>query len=127
METRHKVPLNLWGPVKDEILQVLRDVARRSEGKTISYSQLSAKLTKFPIPPESPALREMLCEVSESEDAAGRGMLSVVVVKKTGDKMPGNGFFNLATRLGRVAPSREALWISEMKLVHAANARGPRP
>ncbi len=45
MTTRYEVPIDLWTPVRDEILQVLRDVAR---GKTtVSYSSLAAEVTRL--------------------------------------------------------------------------------
>ena len=43
----------------------------------------------------------ILAEISREEDAAGRGMLSAVVVHKKGIKRPGTGFFKLAKELGR--------------------------
>jgi len=71
--------------------------------------------------PESQALAAMLDEVStESCNASpDRGMLSVVVVHKSGDKRPGSGFFQLAKRLRRVGPNddEEAVWIRELHLV----------
>jgi hypothetical protein len=42
----------------------------------------------------------MLGEIS-LEGAAGRGMLSVIVVHKDGDMQPGPGFFELAEELDR--------------------------
>jgi hypothetical protein len=59
-------------------LQVLRDVARRRA--LITYSGLAAKVTRFSFAPESYALHDLLGEIARSEDAAGRGMLSVLVV-----------------------------------------------
>jgi hypothetical protein len=35
----------------------------------------------------------MLGEISQEEDEAGHGMLSVIVVHKYGDMQPGPGFF----------------------------------
>ena len=43
----------------------------------------------------------MLGEISSEEDAAGRGMLTVLVVHRAGDMQPGPGFFELAKQLGR--------------------------
>ena len=120
MTTRYEIPLDLWAPVRDEILQLLRDVARRQS--TTTYSGLAVKVTRFPLAPESYALHELLGEIARSEDAAGRGMLSVVVVHKR-DGMPGPGFFKLAAELGREATDPMMLWSEELKLVYRANAR----
>ena len=56
----------------------------------------------------------MLGQISEEEDAAGRGMLSVLVVHKDGDKMPGPGFFTLAKKLGRDISDRDKCWSDEL-------------
>jgi len=49
----------------------------------------------------------MLGEISQEEDAAGRGMLSVIVVHKVGDMQPGPGFFQLAKKnWGETRPTR---------------------
>lgn len=120
MTTRYEIPLDLWIPVRDELLQLLRDVARRQS--TITYSNLAAKVTRFPLAPESYALHDLLGEIARSEDAAGRGMLSVLVVHKR-DGMPGQGFFKLAAELGRDAADPMKLWSEELKLVYRANAR----
>ena len=45
----------------------------------------------------------MLGEISSAEDAAGRGMLTVVVVHKAGDMQPGPGFF----RAGKTTKSKD--------------------
>jgi hypothetical protein len=45
-------------------------------------------------------------------------MLSVVVVHKNGDLMPGKGFYDCAEECGRDISDREALWISEIKQVY---------
>jgi hypothetical protein len=60
-------------------------------------------------------LNHLLDEISREEDSAGRGMLSVIVVHKTGDHMPGPGFFELAKALGREIPDKERFWIKEHK------------
>jgi len=44
-------------------------------------------------------------------------MLTAIVVHKTGDQMPGKGFYDLARYLGLDASDKDALWISEVKKV----------
>ena len=46
---------------------------------------------------------QVLGEVSEDENQAGRPMLSAIAVNEAGT--PGEGFFKLARRLGRLAES----------------------
>jgi hypothetical protein len=48
-------------------------------------------------------------------------MLSVVVIHKTGDTMPGPGFFELAQELGRDVSDQLKLWSEEMRLVQTRN------
>jgi hypothetical protein len=52
------------------------------------------------------------------ENAAGRGMLSVVVVHKHGDMRPGPGFFVLGQVLGYDTKDLEKFWIDQLKKVH---------
>ena len=52
-------------------------------------------------------LMQLLNEVSEAEDSAGRGMLSAVVVGARSG-MPGRGYFSLARRLGREGAGRQS-------------------
>jgi len=67
----------------------------------IPYSELVSRIGTICMEPDSYALAHMLGEVSEEEDAVGRGTLSVIVVHKDGDMQPGPGFFQLAKKLGR--------------------------
>lgn len=92
-------------------------VAQARAGTTITYSNLVAQLTTLSLPPDSHALAAMLGEISEEEDAQGRGMLSVLVVHKDGDMRPGPGFFNLATKLERDTSDLERCWVQEFKQV----------
>jgi hypothetical protein len=62
----------------------------------------------------------MLGEISEDENAAGCGMLSVIVVHKYGDMQPGPGFFELARKLDRDTSNILECWVAELHRVHAA-------
>ena len=67
--------------------------AVRSSRVTISYTELASKITVLELEARNPRLNHLLCDVSTEEDAAGRGMLSVVVVHKTGDLQPRSRVF----------------------------------
>lgn len=121
METHHGVPLHLWNRTKEEIRSVLVGVAQRRS--LISYSDLVAKVRTVSLGPDSHALHEMLGEISVEEDTGQRGMLSVLVVHKTGDKQPGRGFFQLAERLNRDTSDLFACWINELNAVYAIHAK----
>ncbi|MFN3394684.1 MAG: hypothetical protein ACK424_09015, partial [Candidatus Thermochlorobacter sp.] len=65
------------------------------------------------------ALAAMLGEISAEEDKAGHGMISVIVVHKSGDKQAGPGFFELAKELGRDTSDVLACWVAERNKVYA--------
>ena len=67
----------------------------------IHYGELTGMMKTITLEPWSSDMAAMLGEISTEEDAAGRRMLSVVVVHKYGDMQPGPGFFELAEELGR--------------------------
>jgi hypothetical protein len=54
----------------------------------------------------------MLGEIAPEEDKAGRGMLTVVVVHKTGDIEPGPGFYETAKELGGGTSGLLSRWVS---------------
>jgi hypothetical protein len=58
----------------------------------------------------------MLGQISSEEDAAGRGMLTALVVLKDSG-MPGDGFWDLAKRLGRNVSDKIACWVQETEFV----------
>jgi hypothetical protein len=105
-----------WSAGKAEIVGILQALARRRD--TITYSDLSQQLRSITIPYNDPAMAVMLDEISTEEFQAGRGMLSVIVIHKTGDQIPGPGFFKLAKSLGRKVTDREVFWIAELNAVY---------
>ena len=86
-----------WNAARTEMTALLQSEAR-SRG-VIPYSKVCAKVRTIVFAPDSPALASMLGEISRAEDADGRGMLTVLVVHKTGDQKPGPGFYELARDL----------------------------
>lgn len=124
MTTRYGHEPEVWERAKEEITRILGE--RASAKTTISYSELVQQVQTVRFEPDSNALAAILGEISTEEDEAGRGMLSVVVVHKDGDKMPGPGFFDLAKRLGRDPTDRLAAWATEMDAVQRAWSRPSR-
>jgi hypothetical protein len=120
--TKYGAPIELWDATKDRMRSVLGDRARA--GRTIAYSELVATVGPVKLEPDSYALAAMLGEISEEEDALGRGMLSVVVVHKDGDMRPGPGFFQLAKKLGRDASDIDRCWVDEFRRVIEVWKRG---
>ena len=116
MET-HGFTEAAWEEAKREVKGIL--AARARLRGMIAYSDLVAKLKSIDLQAHDQRLFHLLGEVSSEEDAAGRGLLSVVVVHKSGDMQPGPGFFELAKQLGRDTSDILRCWVSELKKVHA--------
>lgn len=107
-----------WDATKALAASILRSRAKLTD-PTITYSDLGLNLRPLSFEPDSRAFHQMLGEISSEEDAAGRGLLSVLVVHKGGDQMPGEGFFELAASRGRDTSDRVQVWITEFNRVVA--------
>ena len=105
-----------WEKAKSQARDVLIAVARR-KGR-IAYSELAAQISAIPIEAHDPRMFHMLGEISMEEDSNKRGMLTAIVVHKSGDMQPGPGFFELAQSLGRDTSDTLSCWISEFNYVH---------
>jgi hypothetical protein len=115
--TKHGFSDLQWNGAKREMKQALIDRARVRG--MIPYSQLVTGMRSIQLEANDPRLFHMLGEISTEEDAAGRGMLSVIVVRKNGDMQPGPGFFELARSLGRDTSDILKCWIAELDKVHS--------
>lgn len=107
-----------WQAAKDEAKEILIERAK-VRGKTISYSELVTYINAIQLEAHDIRLNHLVGEISKEEDAAGRGMLSVLVVHRHGDKQPGPGFFELAEELGRDTSDILECWVKELQKVHA--------
>ena len=116
MPNKYGYPELQWENGKREMLEILRQ--RASQKQLIAYSELSSKLTSIQIGPHESAMGAILGQISEEEDACGRGMLSVIVVHRDGDGKPGKGFYDCAVGLGRDVTDRDRMWIEELKRVY---------
>ncbi len=113
-------PVNTWEQAKKEAIRGIVDEARK--GSPVYYSDLTKHIHSIGFGPHDSSFHHLLGQISVEEDAAGRGMLSVLVVRRE-DGMPGQGFFDLAKRLGRDVTNRERCWSEEAALVlsHCGN------
>lgn len=105
-----------WEEAKTEAIGILIDVAR-VRGR-IPYSSLTAQLRSIQIEHSDPRLSSFLDEISSSEEAEGRGLLTAIVVHKHGDMHPGPGFFELAQRFGRDTSDILRCWVEEFNFIH---------
>ncbi len=106
-----------WDAAKKEARNLL--IQRAKVRGMIPYSDLAGELTAVHLEAHDQRLFHLLGEISSEEDAAGRGMLSVIVVHKFGDMQPGPGFFELAKQLRRDTSDILKCWVEELKRVHA--------
>ncbi|DAB34178.1 MAG TPA: hypothetical protein CFH82_06615 [Sulfurospirillum sp. UBA12182] len=105
-----------WETAKQEAKKVLIDIARR-KGR-IAYSELASQINAINIEAHDPRMFHLLGEISSEEDKAGRGMLTAIVVHKSGDMQPGPGFFELAKSLGKDTSDQLKCWVDEFNRVH---------
>ena len=89
-------PLTLWEEAKEEARQILIQCAK--ENRTIAALELVREIRTLSFSPRSRAFSEMLNQIAFAEYAAGRGILTVMVVAK-GRGMPGPGFFTFALEI----------------------------
>jgi len=83
------------------------------------YSELAQNVHAISLEAHDFRLFELIGELSEEENAAGRGMISALVIHKSGDMQPGPGFFELTEHLGKDTSDILKCWITEVKRVHA--------
>jgi hypothetical protein len=100
-----------WEQAKFEAIRVIV-----GQAGPIFYSELAKRVRTIAFDPHDFSFHHLLGQISTEEDAAGRGMLSVLVVRQA-DGMPGQGFFDLAERLGRDVSDRERCWADETRSV----------
>lgn len=111
------IPRDQWEAAKEEAKAIM--VKRAQTRGMISYSDLVAKMMTLHLVAHDPRLFHLLGQISSEEDAAGRGMLTVIVVHKVGDMQPGPGFFELAKSLGRDTSDILQCWVNELHRVQA--------
>lgn len=111
---RHGFDSEVWERAREEARQIL--IQRAREGRTIAYSELAAELDTVRLEPNSSAFHAILDEISCSENAAGRGMLSALVIRKD-KRISGLGFFRLARKLGRKFKDDREFWNREFERV----------
>lgn len=116
MQRKCGYPIKKWNVAKRQVREVLID--RAKAGDVIPYIELTRNITAIQLMPQSFALTTMLREIAAEENAAGRGMVTAIVVYSSGDMQPDPGFFDLAGRLGKNTNDTLRCWIKELKRVH---------
>src|SRR4051794_17715474 len=85
-----------WDAAKKEARARLVEIAKKRE--LIGYKELTEHIRSVGFDYHGPIFRKFLGQLSTEDDAAGKGMLTAVVVHKS-DGLPGPGFFKLAKQL----------------------------
>lgn len=119
MAEKFGYPEAVWNKAKAEMRALLVGKARLGEKGVglIPYSALVSLVETIRFEPHDARFFQMLGEISKAEDAAGRGMLSAVVIHKGGDWCPGPGFFELAKDLGKDTSDSLKCWVAELRCV----------
>jgi hypothetical protein len=108
-----------WELAKAEGRAVLAECAR--DKKLISYIDFMHQIRSISFKtPHDPRLPQFLAEISTEEAEAGRGMMTALIVRKTGDQRPGMGFFQLGKHLGYEVSDPEKFWLEEVNKVFAS-------
>ncbi len=108
-----------WELAKAEGKAVLAEFAR--DKKMISYIDFMHQIRSISFDtPRDSRLPQFLAEISTEEAEAGRGMMTALIVRKTGDQRPGMGFFQLGKRLGYEVSDSEKFWLEEVNKVFAS-------
>jgi hypothetical protein len=107
MVTRYGYASEAWDTVREEMQRLL--IARARACRTIAYSELVEQVKTIRLEPDSHALAAILGEISEGEDAVGRGMLAVLVVHKDGDMRPGPGSSSSRRNWAETLPTSSAV------------------
>jgi len=100
-------------PLYDRLAQTARN------GDTATYAAV-APLAALDMgsPADRNRLAVLLDEINQHESGQGRPLLTALVVLAD-KKMPGQGFFDCATRLGRtVGDDHLTFWLAEVRHVH---------
>jgi hypothetical protein len=120
-DNRFGYPPEVWETAREEMRRVLSERAKIRG--IIGYAELISEVPAIQFERHSAPFTAMLQEVAALEDAAGRGMITAVVIHKYRDKLPGPEFYELAERLGRDTSDRARCWSDEVERVYAAWSR----
>ena len=103
----------------NELIYERLKMTAAARGTTV-YGELGPLIgLDMDLPAARTQLGNLLGEISTFEHKHGRPLLSVIVVHKKEDQMPGSGFFTLAKRLG-IYEGKDNLgfFVKELKRVH---------
>jgi hypothetical protein len=108
-------PQFLWDEAKRITRSAIIDRIRLN-GDFLTYTEVLVLTSRFIdfADPHNPLLANMLGQISNDEEAAGRGLLTAYVVRRDLNR-PGNGYFELAAIHGRDAFDQTRCWTEEIR------------
>jgi hypothetical protein len=103
------------------IVEILEATARG--GGTISYREI-ADTAEIPSPHRIQSVTQMLEDRIRADHAKGRPLLAAVAVSRSGDGLPGAGFFHLCAEIGLYfgpdhGPQAKLFHTLELQRLHA--------
>ncbi len=107
-----------WEIAKVQAKETLRTHARRRE--TTTYSGLCEDITVARFRHYSWSLMALLGQICAEEDDERGIMLASLVCKKGGDRLPGEGYFAWAEKLGRDVSDHQSFWEGEVERIFAS-------
>jgi hypothetical protein len=108
------------------IADILEAVARG--GDTITYRDIADR-AQIPSPGRIQAVTGALEEMIRADHAAGRPLVAVVAVSRSGDGLPGAGFFQLCREIGLYfgpdhGPQAELFHAMQVRRLASVNSAG---
>lgn len=101
-----------WDDAKVQIRRMLEHSARKQA--PMAYSDVSKGLVGVTVDPHyGGTMSHLLGELQDEDHAAGRPLLSALVVTKE-DGQPSAGFWRKADSLGYTVGDRDAFWIEQL-------------
>lgn len=100
-------------PIRQRLLEIARRRGYTTYGEIAPLVGLDTEN-----PDDRNAMSQILADIARAEQAAGRPMLTAVVIRAD-QNMPGDGFFTIAQEFGRYAGGDRLLfWIGSLNEVH---------
>jgi hypothetical protein len=113
-----------WAIAKQELRQAILDAAWRRQ--MTWYGEIAPQVKVVHVQPFSALMNHLLGAILEDEVAAGRPLLTAIVTHKYGDKEPGDGFYDMARKLGYQFNEPFVFWSTQVQEVFTSHGRPER-
>ncbi len=113
-----------WELAKGELKQAILNAAWQR--RMTWYGEIAPHVEVVHVDPYSALMNHLLGAILEDEKAAGRPLLTSIVTHKDGDKEPGDGFYDMARRLGYKFEDPLVFWATQVQQVFKLHGRPER-